>query len=186
MTDFGASLGSMAYRVLLQAADADSPQSVPAAAPTSDPVADDGLVQPHAGLGSPALDVFLCLLPIILLVLTTVWKKVQMSTSTSLPLAAALLWVIRLAYLKLDPNFTNAAVLYGLFDALKPLSIVTGAICLFQTMEATMVCTSETHRHVQHYKSLHTVICCTLIHTCLYITLVYRSPLCLSIYIPVL
>ena len=142
MAASGEGFGSMAHRVLLQAADAVSPESSSGApAPIGDPeeVADGGLVEPHRGAGTPALDVFLCLLPIILLVLTTVWRRVQLSTSTSLPLAAALLWVIRLAYLKLDPNLTNAAVIYGLLDALKPLSIVTGAICLFQTMEATMV-----------------------------------------------
>lgn len=146
MADFDASFGSLGHRVMLQAADADSPANSPAAAPISDPgqAADDGLVEPHKGAGTPGLDVFLCLLPIILLVLTTIWRRVQLSTSTSLPLAAVLLWVIRLAYLKLDPNFTNAAVIFGLLDALKPLSIVTGAICLFQTMEATKVRTSST------------------------------------------
>jgi hypothetical protein len=138
MSEFGAGLGSVAYRVLLQAADAVSPDS--ALSPGEAPIQQDGgLIKPHKGQGSAAADVFLCLLPILLLVLTTVWRYVQMSTSTSLPLAALILWVIRLAYLKLDPNYTNAAVLYGLFDAFKPLSIVTGAICLFQTMESTKV-----------------------------------------------
>lgn len=137
MSDLSSRLGSVAYRVLLQAADSPDSSDGPKA---EAPMPDDDLIEPHRGKGSAALDVFLCLLPILFLVLATVVRYIQMSTSTSLPLAAALLWVIRLSYLELDPNYTNAAVVFGLLDALKPLSIVTGAICLFQAMEATKVC----------------------------------------------
>lgn len=69
----------------------------------------------------------------------TVVKRVHLSTSISLPLAAFFMWLVRLAYLSLEADFTNAAVVYGALDALTPLSIIAGAICLFETMEATRV-----------------------------------------------
>lgn len=96
-------------------------------------------LQPHVGAWARGWDVVMCLLPIAFLITTTLVKRVHMDTSKSLPLAAVLMWIIRLAYLKLDPLYTNAAVVYGLFNALTPLSIIAGAICLFQAMEQTKV-----------------------------------------------
>lgn len=96
-------------------------------------------IRPHFGAWARGWDVFMCLLPIAFLITTTLVKRVHMDTSRSLPLAAVFMWVIRLAYLKLDPLYTNAAVVYGLFNALTPLSIIAGAICLFQAMEQTKV-----------------------------------------------
>jgi hypothetical protein len=93
----------------------------------------------HRGAWTRGLDVVMCLLPIAFLVVTTVVPRVRLKTSLSLPLAAVMMWVIRLAYLRLDAAFTNAAVLFGMLDALTPLSIVAGAICLFETMEETQV-----------------------------------------------
>eukprot|EP00892_Ulva_mutabilis_P009417 jgi/Ulvmu1/6848/UM031_0053.1 len=118
-------------RVLLQANSTDDPLASPAI-----DTEDDGL-QPHAGAWARGWDVVMCLLPIAFLITTTLVKQVHMDTSKSLPLAAFLMWIVRLAYLKLDPLYTNAALLYGLFNALTPLSIIAGAICLFQAMEQT-------------------------------------------------
>lgn len=105
--------------------------------PTSTSTDDD--LQPHVGAWARGWDVVMCLLPVAFLIATTLVKQVHMDTSKSLPLAAVLMWIVRLAYLKLDPLYTNAAVVYGLLNALTPLSIIAGAICLFQAMEQTKV-----------------------------------------------
>jgi hypothetical protein len=99
----------------------------------------DEQLEPYKGAWTRGWDLVMCLVPIVFLVLVTMIKRIHMDTSRSLPLSAIMMWIIRLAYLRLDPNFTNAAVVYGLFDALKPLSIITGAICLFESMEETKV-----------------------------------------------
>ena len=79
------------------------------------------------------------LVPIVFLVLVTVVKRIKLKTSISLPLAALMLYLIRLAYFKHDSNYVNAAAVFGVLDALTPLSIIAGAICLFETMEQTQV-----------------------------------------------
>jgi hypothetical protein len=135
-------ISQAAFRALLQAntTSGTAPASTDnGTAPAIDINSPNDIAEPHEGVWAPAWDVVLCLLPIVFLVVTTLWRPVRLSTTTSLPLAALTMWFIRLAYLKLDANFTNSAVIYGLFDALKTLSIITGAICLFQSMEATMV-----------------------------------------------
>jgi hypothetical protein len=81
----------------------------------------------------------MCLLPIAFLILVTVVKRIHLKTTLSLPLSAFIFYVIRLAYFGLSPHFTHGAVLYGLFDAFTPLSILTGAVILFQAMEQTKV-----------------------------------------------
>jgi L-lactate permease len=40
--------------------------------------------------------------------------------------------VIRLAYLSADPTYISACCISGLLEALTPLSIITGAIMLFE------------------------------------------------------
>lgn len=84
-------------------------------------------------------DITLCLLPLAFLILVTLSQKCRMSTSTSLPLAALMMWLIKLVYLKAPPNEVNAAVLVGALDSLTPLSIICGAILLFSTMQHTKV-----------------------------------------------
>lgn len=100
---------------------------------------DEALLQPATGAWTRGLDVVLALLPIAALVFTTVSRRFYMRTSRSLPLAALAMWFLRLAYSKLEVNYTNAAIIYGLLDALTPLSIIAGAITLFQAMEKTKV-----------------------------------------------
>jgi lactate permease len=85
------------------------------------------------------MDVILCLLPIALVMATTIIQRIRLPTSVSLPLAALLMWIVRLAYFNLDVAFTNAAVVYGALAALTPLSIFAGAAVLFETMKATKV-----------------------------------------------
>ena len=82
------------------------------------------------------MDVLMGLLPIILLIVVTV-KPNPWPTSLSLPFAALTMFLIRLMYYGLDPLLTAASVVLGLHEALTPLSIMAGAICLFETMEAT-------------------------------------------------
>ncbi|KAL9178976.1 hypothetical protein ACHAXT_011949, partial [Thalassiosira profunda] len=86
-----------------------------------------------------AMDVIMCLLPILFLIIATVppfgWKP--MPTSRSLPLSAFLMFMVRLMYLASDPLLVSGSVILGLHEALTPLSIMAGAICLFETMEST-------------------------------------------------
>eukprot|EP01026_Neomeris_dumetosa_P010863 TRINITY_DN1400_c0_g1_i5.p1 TRINITY_DN1400_c0_g1~~TRINITY_DN1400_c0_g1_i5.p1 ORF type:complete len:652 (-),score=59.12 TRINITY_DN1400_c0_g1_i5:471-2426(-) len=89
------------------------------------------------GPWGPVPDVILCLLPILFLIPVTMFKKILLPTRISLPLSALLMWMVRLMYLKLPANLTNSAVIYGVFDAMTPLSVIGGAILLFTTMEAT-------------------------------------------------
>jgi lactate permease len=44
---------------------------------------------------------------------------------------------IKLLYFEADPNLTNATVIEGLLAALTPISITSGAIFMFKTMEAS-------------------------------------------------
>jgi hypothetical protein len=82
------------------------------------------------------MDVAFCLAPIIFLLYATI-KPNPMPTTRSLPIAALFMWLVRLMYLGSDPLLTSAAVVLGLHEALTPLSIMAGAIMLFETMEAT-------------------------------------------------
>jgi hypothetical protein len=82
------------------------------------------------------MDVIFCLLPIIFLIYATI-KPSPMSTTVSLPLAACLMFLVRVMYLGSDPLLTASSVILGLHEAWTPLSIMAGAITLFESMEAT-------------------------------------------------
>lgn len=86
---------------------------------------------------SDILDVLILIFPIFVLILTVTVPRIQLPTTTSLPLSAALLFLIRLTYLDSDPLLTCSAVILGLIESLTPLSIMAGAIFLFETMQAT-------------------------------------------------
>ena len=77
----------------------------------------------------------LCVTPLAFLILVTTVKRVLLPTTVSLPAAAAMLALIRLAYLATPPTLVAACVVSGLLEALTPLSIVTGAIMLFEAMQ---------------------------------------------------
>ena len=86
-----------------------------------------------------AMDVIFCLLPIIFLIVATVppCGLKAMPTTQSLPLAAFLMAAVRLLYLASDPLLVAGSVVKGVHEAITPLTIMAGAICLFETMEAT-------------------------------------------------
>lgn len=101
------------------------------AATTAD--VDDG-----GGPWGNAMDVFMCLLPIMFLLYATLKGDNPIATTTSLPFAALMLFLIRLMYLASDPLLVCASVVSGLHDALAPIAIMGGAIFLFDTMDATL------------------------------------------------
>ncbi len=71
----------------------------------------------------------------IFLVVVTLVKWIQLPTKISLPVAAVFMWCIRLMYFAAPPNYVTALVVSGFFEALTPLSIIFGAILLFQVCE---------------------------------------------------
>ena len=82
------------------------------------------------------MDVIFGVLPIIVLVIVTV-KKRPWPTTTSLPFAALMMYLIRLMYYGSDVTLTCGAVVLGLHEAISPITIIAGAMTLFETMEAT-------------------------------------------------
>ena len=88
------------------------------------------------GKWGDVMDVLFCLLPIIFLIVVTI-KPNPLPTTQSLPLAALWLFLVRTMYLGLDPLLTCGSVLLGLHEALTPLSIMAGAITLFESMESS-------------------------------------------------
>lgn len=95
------------------------------------------LLDTEGGPWGDAMDVILCLFPILFLLFGTL-KSHPLPTTVSLPCAALLLFFIRTAYLGSDPLLTCSSVLRGFLEALSPLTIMTGAILLFETMESTL------------------------------------------------
>lgn len=87
----------------------------------------------------------MCLLPLVCVLCVgvglTPFVRAQQRPryNTTLALGAALMWFVRLAYLKADSQYTSAIVVYGLLNSLKPLSIVFGAASLVQAMQETKV-----------------------------------------------
>ena len=84
-----------------------------------------------------AMDVIFCLLPIIFLLAATL-KPQPLPTTQSLPLAALIMFLVRVMYLGSDPLLCCASIISGLHEALSPITIMGGAIMLFETMEATL------------------------------------------------
>lgn len=82
------------------------------------------------------MDFFLGLLPIIVLVYVTI-KSNPWQTTASLPFSAFMLFMIRLMYFGSNVILTCGAVVLGLHEALSPISIICGAMLLFETMEVT-------------------------------------------------
>jgi hypothetical protein len=82
------------------------------------------------------MDVLFCLFPIVFLIVVTI-KPNPYPTTVSLPMAAFFMFLVRVMYLGSDPLLTSASVILGVHEAMTPLSIMAGAITLFETMEAT-------------------------------------------------
>ncbi len=82
------------------------------------------------------MDVIFGLLPIIVLVIVTV-KKNPWPTTRSLPFSALLMFLIRLMYYGSSVTLTCGSIVLGLHEAISPITIIAGAMMLFETMEAT-------------------------------------------------
>lgn len=95
------------------------------------------VVTPIVGPWGPAGAFVMCLVPILFLLVVTLVRRVALPSRVSLPLSAALMLVIRLAYLSADPTEVMSSAVGGCLEALVPLSVVFGAISLFQTMQHT-------------------------------------------------
>ena len=95
------------------------------------------VVDTGGGPWGSAMDVILCLLPIIFLLIATLMPN-PLPTTTSLPMAALIMFLVRTMYLGSDPLLCCASIISGLHEALSPITIMGGAILLFETMEATL------------------------------------------------
>jgi hypothetical protein len=111
--------------------------------------------------GGEVVAVLLCLFPIVFLVVATV-KKNPLPSTLSLPMAALLLFLIRTMYLGSDPLLSCGAVILGILDALTPLSIMAGAITLFESMEISY-CLPYMMREMKALTSGHVIAECMLI-----------------------
>lgn len=100
----------------------------------------ESIREPEGGPWGDLADVVLCLFPLVFLIVVTLSQRFRMATVASLPLAALMMWFVRLVYLGSKSNPVHAAVITGVLDALTPLCIIGGAILLFSTMQHTMVC----------------------------------------------
>uniref|UniRef100_A0A383VQV1 Lactate permease n=1 Tax=Tetradesmus obliquus TaxID=3088 RepID=A0A383VQV1_TETOB len=90
---------------------------------------------PETGLWGPAAAVLLCMLPLAFLLAVTLIRRISMPCSTSLPVAAVLLALIRLTYLASAPVTVLGSCVRGLLEGLTPLSVIFGAIVLFEAMQ---------------------------------------------------
>jgi len=79
--------------------------------------------------------VLVLLLPIIFLVYAVI-KPHPIRSTVSLGLSATMMFFLKLAYLSSNPLIACASVIKGCLQALVPVSIVAGAIFLFDAMES--------------------------------------------------
>lgn len=79
---------------------------------------------------------FLSILPIVLLIYLMV-KKNAMASSVALPLIAALVYVIQIAFFGQGFVGLNANVISGLISTLTPITVIFGAILFNKMMEET-------------------------------------------------
>jgi L-lactate permease len=82
------------------------------------------------------MDFFFLISPIVYLVIVTV-KPNPTDTTVSLPMSALIMFLVRLMYLGSNPLLTSACVVLGIHEAITPLTVMGGAIFLFETMEET-------------------------------------------------
>ena len=82
----------------------------------------------------PALDFLMAILPLVILIYLMT-KKNSLPSDVALPLAAMMVYILRLFYFASEPNWMNATVVRGALESLTPISIIWGAILLFKTME---------------------------------------------------
>ncbi len=80
------------------------------------------------------MDFLLAILPLLVLIVLLT-KPHPMPSYIALPLAAALVLVVKLVWFDTNPIALSADVLLGLLSALTPITIIFGAVFLFKTME---------------------------------------------------
>lgn len=68
------------------------------------------------GPWGPFMDVIICLAPIIFVLLTSLIKRIQLHTEVALPIAAFLMFLVRLAYLGLPACDTLAYIIAGFLE----------------------------------------------------------------------
>jgi len=107
------------------------------------------------------MDVIFGLLPICVLVVVTV-KKNPWPTTRSLPFSALMMYFIRLMYYGSDVTLTCGSVILGLHEAISPITIIAGAMTLFETMEATK-CMPYMMREMKVLTDGHPIAECMLI-----------------------
>lgn len=83
---------------------------------------------------SPYLDFSMAILPLAILIYMMT-RKNGVPSNVALPLAALMVYGLRLVYFASEPNLMNATVVKGALEALTPITIIWGAIILFKTME---------------------------------------------------
>lgn len=113
------------------------------------------------------MDLIFCLLPIMYLIYATV-KPNPTPTTRSLPLAALLMLLVRLMYLNSNPILVMGCVILGVHETLTPLSIMAGAITLFETMEATK-CLPYMMREMKALTAGHPIAECMLLFAFAYL-----------------
>lgn len=114
----------------------------------------------NGGPWGEVMDVIFGLLPIIVLVYVTV-KSNPWATTVSLPFAALMLFLIRLMYYGSDVILTCGSAILGFHEALSPITIIAGAMLLFETMEATR-CMPYMMREMKSLTDGHPVAECML------------------------
>jgi len=119
------------------------------------------LLEDTGGPWGQVMDFLFCLLPIIYLVVVTI-KPNPTPTTVSLPASAAIMFLVRLMYLGSNPLLTASCVILGFHEALTPLSIMAGAIMLFETMEATK-CLPYMMREMKALTAGHPIAECMLL-----------------------
>jgi len=124
------------------------------------------IIKEGGGPWGDVMDVLFCLLPIVFLIIVTV-KPNPWPTTRSLPTSALLMFLVRTMYLGSDPLLCSGCVVLGLHEALTPLSIMAGAIFLFETMEATY-CMPYMMREIKALTKGHAVAECMLIFSFAY------------------
>jgi L-lactate permease len=113
------------------------------------------------------MDVIFALLPVVFLIYVTMKAK-PWPTTVSLPVAALLLAFLRLAYFQSDPLLVGGAIIAGIHEALTPLSIMAGAVTLFETMEATL-CLPYMMREMKALSAGHPIAECMFIFAFAYL-----------------
>jgi hypothetical protein len=124
----------------------------------------------YSDAGGPwgeVMDLIFCVLPILYLIYATV-KPNPTPTTRSLPTAALLMLLVRLMYLNSNPILVMGCIILGIHETLTPLSIMAGAITLFETMEATK-CLPYMMREMKALTAGHPVAECMLLFAFAYL-----------------